>query len=207
MGFSFYGKRTNLNYWGIWSDSYMGSKNPCGHPNDRPWVRWHIKVLERKWHNVFTLKHTCIYLFSLRIFPKWVEKTSLCMFTPDIYKNPSPAFTLCFSSLRLICSQMGRPHKVHNPASLKEPGFNACSWNEKGFFMGGLGGCKGLRRFNLCSVNFFFFFFLLITIWSSPVFHKHRVIKQLEVNPNTIPFQYTNMFIDKAVIPLNNLST
>lgn len=39
------------------------------------------------------------------------------------------------------------------------------------------------------------------------VFHRHGVIKQLEADSATIPYQHMNMFIDDTVIPLNNLST
>lgn len=75
--------------------------------------------------------------------------------------------------------------------------------NEKCFFMARLYVCKRLK----ISEPLYFQFFPLIIIWRSTIFHNHRAIKQLEENPATILFQHTNMFIDKAVIPLNNLST
>lgn len=42
-----------------------------------------------KKQNVFALKYVCLYVFSLNIFLKWVEETSVYMITYNINKNLS----------------------------------------------------------------------------------------------------------------------
>lgn len=143
-----------------------------------------------------------LYLFSFHMFPKQVKETSPHMLSHNIYKNPSLVLFFAFFFLRFV-TRWGKLTNLYNLASLKKQDFNACLWKRKVLFHGKF---RQLQNTKI-SQHLHFHFFPLITIWRSTVFHNHRVIKQLEVNPVTILVQHTNMFIDKAVILLNNLST
>lgn len=97
---------------------------------------------------------------------------------------------------------MGKTNKLYNQASLKKQDFNSCLQICKVLFHGKV---RCLQKTKISQPLYFQSFF------PDNYLKKHcfsqRVIKQLEVNPATILFQHTNVFIDKAVIPLNNLST
>lgn len=87
---------------------------------------WHPKLCRRQRSNVFILKHACMSLFLLHVFPKWIDLTWSLSVHQHLW-NPSlvSLLPLFFFFLRTDLHQMGEIHKSYNLPSQKKK-FSVC---------------------------------------------------------------------------------